>query len=78
ARASRGVQYIEVRCLDNAPCEPTGIALDTARCLDAYLLVCALDESAPLTCDAYRESIANFGRVTMEGRKPGLELTRDG
>lgn len=78
ALVSRGVQYIEVRCLDIDPFEPTGIALDTARFLDAYLLVCALDESAPLTCDAYRESNANFGRVTMEGRKPGLELTRDG
>ncbi|AIO65040.1 glutamate--cysteine ligase [Burkholderia oklahomensis] len=78
ALASRGVQYIEVRCLDIDPFEPTGIALDTARFIDAYLLVCALDESAPLTCDAYRESNANFGRVTMEGRKPGLELTRDG
>jgi glutamate--cysteine ligase len=28
--------------------------------------------------DAYAEANANFGRVTMEGRKPGLELTREG
>ncbi len=78
ALASRGVQYIEVRCLDIDPFEPTGIALDTARFMDAYLLVCALDDSAKLECDAYREANANFGRVTMEGRKPGLELVRDG
>jgi glutamate--cysteine ligase len=78
ALASRGVQYIEVRCLDIDPFEPTGIALDTARFMDAFLLVCALDDSAPLTCDAYREANANFGRVTLEGRRPGLELVRDG
>ncbi len=78
ALAARGVQYIEVRCLDIDPFEPTGIALATARFMDAYLLVCALDDSAPLECDAYREANGNFGRVTMEGRKPGLELVRDG
>ena len=37
-----------------------------------------LDASAPLPPDAYCEANANFGVVTMEGRKPGLELTRDG
>ncbi len=78
ALASRGVQYIEVRCLDIDPFEPTGIAIDTARFMDAYLLVCALDDSAPLTCATYKESNANFGQVTLEGRKPGLELVRDG
>ncbi|WP_345812401.1 glutamate--cysteine ligase [Paraburkholderia sp. PREW-6R] len=78
ALAARGVQYVEVRCMDIDPFEPTGISLETARFLDAYLLVCALDDSAPLPPDAYAEANQNFGRVTMEGRKPGLELTRDG
>ncbi|QCP51568.1 glutamate--cysteine ligase [Trinickia violacea] len=78
ALAARGVQYVEVRCLDIDPFEPTGIAIDTARFLDAYLLVCALDDSPLLPPDAYAEANANFGRITLEGRKPGLELTRDG
>ncbi|KAF1029173.1 MAG: Glutamate--cysteine ligase [Burkholderia plantarii] len=78
ALASRGVQYIEVRCLDIDPFEPNGIAIDTARFMDAYLLVCALENSAPLDSSGYREANANFGSVTMDGRKPGLELTRDG
>ncbi|WP_179402998.1 glutamate--cysteine ligase [Burkholderia guangdongensis] len=78
ALASRGVQYIEVRCLDIDPFEPTGIAIDTARFIDAYLLACALDESPALDGDGYKEANANFGRVTMEGRKPGLTLSRDG
>ena len=78
ALAARGVQYVEVRCMDIDPFEPTGIALETARFLDAYLLVCALEESPLLPPGAYCEANQNFGRVTQEGRKPGLELTRDG
>jgi glutamate--cysteine ligase len=78
ALAARGVQYVEVRCMDIDPFEPTGIALETARFLDAYLLVCALEESPTLPPQAYCEANQNFGRVTQEGRKPGLELTRDG
>jgi len=78
ALAARGVQYVEVRCMDIDPFEPIGISLETSRFLDAYLLVCALDDSALLPPAAYAEANANFGRVTMEGRKPGLELTREG
>jgi glutamate--cysteine ligase len=78
ALAARGVQYVEVRCMDIDPFEPTGIALETARFLDAYLLVCALEDSPSLPPEAYCEANQNFGRVTQEGRKPGLELTRDG
>jgi glutamate--cysteine ligase len=78
ALAARGVQYVEVRCMDIDPFEPTGFALETARFLDAYLLVCALEDSPSLPPDAYCEANRNFGRVTEEGRKPGLELKRDG
>ncbi|RQN37009.1 glutamate--cysteine ligase [Paraburkholderia tropica] len=78
ALAARGVQYVEVRCMDIDPFEPTGISLEAARFLDAYLLACALDESAQLPEADYAEANENFGIVTKEGRKPGLELTRDG
>ncbi|MBB2998316.1 glutamate--cysteine ligase [Paraburkholderia tropica] len=78
ALAARGVQYVEVRCMDIDPFEPTGISLEAARFLDAYLLACALDESAKLPEADYAEANENFGIVTKEGRKPGLELTRDG
>ncbi|CAN7546951.1 glutamate--cysteine ligase [Trinickia sp. LjRoot230] len=78
ALAARGVQYVEIRCLDIDPFEPCGISLEAARFLDAYALVCALDDSPPLPGEAQAEANANFGRVTLEGRKPGLALTRDG
>jgi glutamate--cysteine ligase len=78
ALAERGVQYIEVRCLDIDPFEPTGISLETARFLDAYLLYCALEDSPLLPRDASIEANGNFSAVAKEGRKPGLTLQRDG
>ena len=78
ALAARGIEYIEVRCLDIDPYEPTGIGADTARFLDAYLLACALDASPALDDAGYREANVNFGRIAMEGRKPGLMLEHDG
>ena len=77
ALCARGIQYIEVRCMDVDPFEPTGISLQTARFLDAFLTFCALDDS-PLTNDAVgHENDANFSRTVKEGRRPGL-LLQDG
>ncbi|HTH61854.1 MAG TPA: glutamate--cysteine ligase [Paraburkholderia sp.] len=78
ALAARGVQYVEVRCMDIDPFEPIGISLSTARFLDAYLLACALDDSPLLPAPAYAEANENFSVVTKQGRRPGLELKRDG
>ncbi len=78
ALAGRGVQYVEVRCLDIDPFEPVGIAEPTVRFLDVFLLSCALDESPRLSPAGLAESSDNFGRVSREGRRPGLELQRDG
>lgn len=78
ALCARGVQYIEVRCMDIDPFEPLGISLPTSRFLDAFLLFCALDDS-PLTDEANnRERTENFARTVKEGRRPGLQLQRDG
>ncbi len=78
ALSARGVQYIEVRCMDIDPFEPMGINLETSRFLDAFLLFCALDDS-PLTSDEESlENTENFSRAVKEGRRPGLQLQRDG
>ena len=78
ALSARGVQYIEVRCLDIDPFEPMGINLEISRFLDAFLLFCALDDS-PLTSDKESlENTENFSRAVKEGRRPGLQLRRDG
>lgn len=75
----RGVQYIEVRCMDIDPTQPCGISAESARFLDAFLLYCALQDSPMFTDSGYcPESAANFSRVVKEGRLPGLQLQRDG
>jgi glutamate--cysteine ligase len=78
ALCARGVQYVEVRCLDVDPFDPLGISLETSRFLDAFLLFCAMDQSA-LTNDAEdRENTDNFARTVKQGRRPGLTLQRAG
>jgi glutamate--cysteine ligase len=78
ALAGRGVQYVEVRCLDIDPFEPIGIAESTVRFLDIFLLSCALEDSPRLSPAGLTESSDNFGRASREGRRPGLNLQRDG
>jgi glutamate--cysteine ligase len=78
ALCNRGVQYIEVRCLDVDPYEPVGIHVDTGRLLDAFLLFCALDDSPSITPEQGEVLARNFARTVKDGRRPGLTLTRDG
>jgi glutamate--cysteine ligase len=78
ALCNRGVQYIEVRCLDVDPFEPVGIALETGRFLDAFLLFCALEESPLISAHDSALHARNFARTVKEGRRPDLTLTRDG
>lgn len=78
ALCTRGVQYIEVRCMDVNPFDPLGISLETSRFLDAFLLFCALEES-PLTNQAEGdENVENFALTVKQGRRPGLMLSRQG
>ena len=75
ALAKRGVQYIEVRCLDIDPRSPVGISAETSRFMDAFLLFCAAEPSALFPNNGFcTYSHDNFGTVVKEGRKPGLML----
>ncbi|HEE9762077.1 glutamate--cysteine ligase [Pseudomonas putida] len=78
ALTSRGVQYVEVRCLDINPFLPVGIDLTEARFLDAFLLFCALEDSPQLDNGECGQCTSNFLTVVKEGRRPGLELHRNG
>ena len=78
ALCNRGVQYIEVRCLDVDPFEPVGISLETGRFLDAFLLFCAFEESPLISAHEGQVHARNFARTVKEGRDPALTLTRDG
>ena len=76
ALCNRGVQYIEVRCLDVDPFEPIGISVETGRFMDVFLLFCALDDSPAIDEAQSRIHARNFARTVKEGRRPGLTLTR--
>lgn len=78
ALMARGVQYVEARCLDINPFLPTGIDLPQARFMDAFLLYCALEESPLLDAPECTACTDNFMKVVKEGRRPGLELQRNG
>lgn len=77
ALAARGIQYIEVRCLDIDPFCPIGIPETTSAFMDAFLLFCAVEESAMFPQNGFcRDSNTNFGIVSKRGREPGLILVR--
>ena len=78
ALMARGIQYVEVRCLDINPFLPMGIDLTESRFIDAFLLYCALNDSPLLTNTSCGNATSNFLSVVKEGRRPGLQLQRDG
>jgi glutamate--cysteine ligase len=74
ALRERGVEYIEVRCLDLDPFEPVGIAAPTMRFIDIFLLHCLLADSPPDTPAEIAALGRNQHRVAARGREPGLLL----
>lgn len=75
----RGIQYIEVRCMDIDPWAPAGISAETSRFLDAFLLFCAIEDSPLFPQPGFcQESQENSALVSREGRRPGLLLQHDG
>ncbi|TXR41271.1 glutamate--cysteine ligase [Ectopseudomonas mendocina] len=76
ALMSRGVQYVEVRCLDINPFLPLGIDVAQARFIDAFLLFCALEDSPLLENGECSSCTSNFLKVVKEGRRPGLHLQK--
>ena len=78
ALVARGVQYVEVRLLDINPFLPVGIDLPEARFLDAFLLYCAFNDSPQFDNAECSSCTSNFASVVKEGRRPGLQLQRDG
>ena len=78
ALLERGVEYVEVRCMDLDPFEPVGIAAQTMRFLDVFLLHCLLQDSPPDTPEEIAELGHNQHHTAANGREPGLRLKRHG
>jgi glutamate--cysteine ligase len=78
ALLDRGVEYVEVRCMDLDPFEPVGINANTMRFIDMLLLHCLTTDSPLDTPEAIVDMGDNVDKVTSRGREPGLQLTRLG
>jgi len=78
ALESRGVEYIEVRCLDLDPFSPIGVNQSQIDFLDLFLLDCLLTDSPRIDdpeCDRLDD---NYQDVIAKGRDPSLTLCRGG
>lgn len=78
ALSARGVQYVEVRCIDINPFHPRGIDRQEARFLDSFLLFCALEHSPLLNEEECHTCAENFALTVREGRRPWLTLNYQG
>ncbi len=78
ALRERGVEYVEVRCMDLDPFVPVGIQAATIRFLDIFLLHCLLADSPRDTPAEIAELGRNQHRAASHGREPGLALERHG
>ncbi|MGQ4879632.1 glutamate--cysteine ligase [Billgrantia sp. LNSP4103-1] len=78
ALEARGVEYIEVRCLDLDPFLPLGIDEPRLRFIDTFLMWCLLSDS-PWIPDEECDRLDDNRRLVVErGRDPELRLLQDG
>lgn len=78
ALEARGVEYIEVRCLDLDPFDARGVSNHQIRFIDTFLMWCLLSES-PWISDEECDRLDDNRRLVVErGRDPALRLIRDG
>ena len=78
ALEARGVEYIEVRCLDLNPFDPLGVDETQMRFVDTFLMWCLLSDS-PWISDEECDRLDDNRRFVVErGRDPALTLIRDG
>jgi glutamate--cysteine ligase len=78
ALGERGVEYVEVRCIDLDPFCRIGITAATIRFLDVFLLHCLLSDSPADTPEEIAALSGNQHRVAERGRDPDTRLRRRG
>ena len=74
ALRERGVEYIEVRCLDLDPFSPIGVAPSTLAFVDVFLMHCLLADSPPDSPLEIASLARNQERTAAQGREPGVML----
>ena len=78
ALSRAGVEYVELRSLDLSPFDPVGMGQPQQKFLEAFLIYCLFLDSPPIDKNEQTELRPNHLDVARNGRKPGLELRRDG
>jgi len=78
ALRERGVRYVEVRALDVNVYHPLGVNDTELRFIEALLLLCVLEDSAPIAPDEQQQINRNQAAVARHGRNPDLRLERNG
>jgi glutamate--cysteine ligase len=73
-----GVEYVEVRALDVSAFDPVGVNQNKLRFLEAFLALCLLRDSAPISLGEQSALDANHLLVARRGREPNLMLRREG
>jgi glutamate--cysteine ligase len=74
---NEGIDYVEIRALDNNSFLPTGIDEDTSYFLEAYLIGCFFGEDKKSNENEIKELLINWGNVVREGRNPNLKLLKN-
>ena len=73
----QGIDYLEIRALDNNSFLPAGIDEDTGYFLEAYLIGCFFDEDIKASQSEIKELLLNWENVVKDGRNPDLKLHKD-
>lgn len=75
---SRGIEYIEVRLLDNDPFHPLGISEETIHFLHIFLIWCLFASEDLLTEEDCLLASENLSKVIVQGRDKSLYLKFNG
>jgi glutamate--cysteine ligase len=75
ALCKRGVEYLEVRCLDLDPFQPEGITCETMQFIDLFLLFCVLIESPPCDTAEFKQINQNHQMTVTQGRLTDTSLS---
>lgn len=78
ALESRGIEYVELRSVDINAFRPAGLTHQQLYFLELFMLFCLLQESPEIDAQEAKEIDENQSLVAHQGRKPDLELFRNG
>lgn len=78
ALRDRGVNWLEVRCMDVDPWASAGISTSTMRFLDCFLTACALGQNPRISETECEQLEENQQRIASAGRTHGQRIWVDG